>query len=88
MASAGAPTDGMYDVIKTEEQLVQAVGEAVVALWARLPNDLQQLLFEQVAATRGEQMRHELTKLLNDNHSLTSDAPTPFDFPEPDSLGG
>jgi hypothetical protein len=80
----GAPTD----VIKTEEQLVRAVGEAAVALWARLPRDLQQLLFEQVVATRGEQMRPELAKLLHDNHPRTSDAPRPYEFPEPDSLGG
>jgi hypothetical protein len=75
-------------VIKTEEQLVRAVGEAAVALWARLPRDLQQLLFEQVVATRGEQMRHELAKLRHDNHPRTSDAPMPYEFPEPDSLGG
>ena len=84
MASAGSadPRD------KTEEQLIRAVGEAAVALWARLPHDLQQLLVEQVVATRGEQMRHELAKLLHDNHSGTSDAPTPREIPEPDSLGG
>jgi hypothetical protein len=87
MASAGRRLTG-NDVIKTEEQVVQALGEAAVALWARLPHDLQQLLFEQVVATHGEQIRHELAKLLHDNHPRTSDAATPREIPEPDSLGG
>ena len=77
-----------YDVINAEEQLVRAVGEAAVALWARLPRDLQQLLFEQVVATRGEQTRPALAKLLHDIHPRTSDAPTLREVPEPDSLGG
>ena len=59
-----------------------------MALWARLPRDLQQLLFEQVVATRGEQTRPALAKLLHDVHPRTSDAPTLREVPEPDSLGG
>lgn len=73
----------------TEEQLVRALGEAALALWARLPHNLQQLLFEQVVAIRGEPMRHELATFLRDHHPRTSDAPAETrEVPEPDSLGG
>ena len=39
-------------------------------------------------ATRGKQMRHEPAKLPHDSHPGSSDVPMPFEFPEPDSLGG
>jgi hypothetical protein len=73
----------------SEEQLVQALGGTVLALWARLPHNLQQLLFEQVVATRGKPMRHELATFLHDHHPRTSDAPAETrEVLEPDSLGG
>jgi hypothetical protein len=59
------------------------------SLPAHLPHNLQQLLFEQVVAIRGEPMRHELATFLHDQHPRTSDPPTETrEVPEPDSLGG
>jgi hypothetical protein len=73
----------------TEEQLVRELGEAALALWPRLPHNLQQLLFEQVVAIRGEPMRHELATFLHDHRPRTLDVPSETrDVPEPDSLGG
>src|SRR5271167_4049003 len=49
----------------------------------------ESVLFEQVAAIRGETMRHELATFLHDQHPRTSDPPTETrEVPEPDSLGG
>ena len=36
----------------------------------------------------GKQMRYAPTKLPHVSHQQASDVPTPFEFPEPDSLGG
>jgi hypothetical protein len=72
-----------------KEQIVQALGEAALALWPHLPHHTQQLLFEQVVAAIGEPIRHELATFLHDRHPRTSDAPTKArEVPEPGSLGG
>lgn len=38
---------------ETSEHLSHALGEAAVRMWSRLPHDIQQHLFEEVIASRG-----------------------------------
>jgi hypothetical protein len=59
----------------TKEVLSRALGEAVVRLWSRFPQDLQERLFEEAVTSRGESIRHELAVLLHDRHPRTSDGP-------------
>ncbi len=73
----------------TEQQIVRALGEAALTLWARLPHDFQRLLFEQAVSTHGEPMRQELATFLHNHHPRTLDVLAKVrDVPEPDSLGG
>ncbi len=43
-----------------KEKLSRALGEAVVGIWSNLPQDVQHALFEEVAASQGESVRHQL----------------------------
>jgi hypothetical protein len=73
----------------TAEQFIRALGEAVVRVWSRLPQDVQHHLFEQAVSSRGEPIRSPLAIFLHDRHPRTWD---PLGKPryttEPDSLGG
>ena len=53
-------------VHQTSEQLSRALGEAVVKLWSRLPQDIQHALFEEAATRRGEAIRPQLAVFLHD----------------------
>jgi hypothetical protein len=71
-----------------KEQVYRALGEAVVKIWSRLPQDVQHDLFEGAVASQGEAKRQRLAVFLHGQHSRTSDAAKTRAMPEPDSLGG
>lgn len=54
----------------------QILGEAVIDVWAGLPQDVQQKLFEQAVLTRQggneENLRERLAKFLHDHHQRTA----------------
>ena len=73
----------------TAEQLTRPLGEAVIRIWSNLPQDVQNRLFEEAAASLGESLRPQLAIFLHDKHSRTSDPlGNPREMKEPDSLGG
>ena len=74
--------------IEVQEQLSRALGEAVIRIWSNLPQDVQHALFEEVAASKGESVRHQLAIFLHDKHSRTTDSMKARAIMEPDSLGG
>ena len=69
----------------SQDQLTRALGEAVVAMWGRLPSEIQHELFEH--AVHGDAMRQRLAVFLHDRHPRTSDHRL-REVSEPDSLGG
>ena len=71
-----------------KEQVFRALGEAVVAVWSRLPQDIQHDLFEGAVTSQGESSRQQLAVFLHGEHPRTSDAIKSSAMPEPDSLGG
>jgi hypothetical protein len=71
------------------EQLTRALGEAVIRIWSDLPQDVQDRLFKEAVASRGESIRSQLAVFLHDNHERTFDPlGDPREMKEPDSLGG
>jgi hypothetical protein len=73
---------------QSSDQLSRALGEAVVKLWSRLPQDVQHDLFEETAALRGDAIRPQLAVFLHDNHIRTRASIEARAMLEPDSLGG
>jgi hypothetical protein len=69
----------------TQDQLTRALGEAVVAMWGRLPSNIQHDLF--LEAARSDHLRQQLAVFLHERHPRTSDQPF-RGVTEPDSLGG
>lgn len=69
---------------------IEALGDSALALWPKLPNDIQRALFEQVVAQRGEQCRHDLATFLHNHHPRTADVMEKHlrQMSEPDSIGG
>ncbi len=72
----------------TEQLIFGALGQAVVKSWSRLPQSVQQDLFEEAVTTHGEPMRQQLAVFLHDKHARTADAMKAQALREPDSLGG
>lgn len=72
----------------TETALCGALGEAVVKFWSRLPQSVQQGLFNHAVTLHGEPMRQPLAVFLHHHHSRTVDALKAYAMREPDSLGG
>jgi hypothetical protein len=71
------------------EQLVSALGHAVVRLWSNLPKEVQHDLFEEAVKSHGESIRPQLAVFLHDKHPRTWDPlGKPREMTEPDSLGG
>ena len=71
------------------ERLTRALGEAVIRIWSDLPQDVQDRLFKEAVASRGETIRPQLAVFLHDKHQRTSDPlGDPREMKEPDSLGG
>jgi hypothetical protein len=74
---------------ETADQLIRALGEAVVRIWSNLPQDVQHHLFEEAITLKGEAIRPQLAVYLHDKHRRTSDPlGKPREMIEPDSLGG
>jgi hypothetical protein len=73
---------------ENKELIILALGEAVVRNWSKLPQAVQQYLFEEAVVSQGESMRQQLAVFLHDKHSRTSDSIKAHAVPEPDSLGG
>jgi hypothetical protein len=62
----------------SDEQFALVLGAAVVRAWGRLPQEIQQVLFEEavVAGHRGERdesLREQLAVYLHDRHPRTQD---------------
>jgi hypothetical protein len=70
-------------------ELITALGQAVAAVWGKLPAEVQQALFEAAIGSAGEGSREKLAIYLHDRHPRTSPTDKPGrEVPEPDSLGG
>ena len=70
-------------------ELITALGQAVAAVWGKLPAEVQQALFEAAIGSAGEGSREKLAIYLHDRHPRTSPSDKPGrEVPEPDSLGG
>ena len=71
------------------DKLKSALGEAVAAVWGKLPVEVQEALFEAAIKSAGEGSRVKLASYLHGLHprSPSSDKPG-REVPEPDSLGG
>ena len=71
------------------DDLTTALGEAVVAVWGKLPAEVQQAVFEAAIESAGEGHREKLAIYLHDRNPRTSPSGKPGrEVPEPDSLGG
>jgi hypothetical protein len=71
------------------DKLITALGEAVAAVWGKLPGEVQQALFEAAIGSTGEGSRERLAMYLHDRHPRTQLSDKPGrEVPEPDSFGG
>ena len=57
-------------------RFAQVVGSGVLRLWAKLPRDIQERLFEE-AVGDDEALRHSLALYLHDRHPRTVHPPKP-----------
>jgi hypothetical protein len=73
---------------ETSERLCRALGEAVVRMWGRLPQDLQERLFRDAARSEATVIRPQLAMFLHDKHPRTCAARQARAMLEPDCLGG
>lgn len=73
---------------QVSEQMSRALGEAVVKLWSRLPQDIQHDLFEEAARLGASEIRPQLAVFLHGQHTRTRAANEARAMVEPDSLGG
>ena len=73
---------------ETIERLSRALAKAVARCWSRLPQDVQQDLFESAVTSEGERIRLQLAIFLHSKHSRTVEAVQERAVSEPDSLGG
>jgi hypothetical protein len=58
------------------DRFALALGQAVIGAWARLPQEVQELLFEQAVRAghrdeRDESLREQLAAFLHDQHPRT-----------------
>ena len=61
---------------ETDSRYAMALGQAVIKAWGELPQDIQQLLFEEAVVAghhseRDESMREQLAVFLHDRHPRT-----------------
>ena len=73
---------------ETQDQVIGALGRAIVKLWSQLPHDIQQHLFEEAVGSEGKAVRQQVAVFLHHQHPRTSDSVKARAMPEPDSLGG
>jgi hypothetical protein len=61
---------------RDREWVSHVLGEAVIEVWAGLPQDVQQKLFEQAVLARPggneENLRERLARFLHDHHQRTA----------------
>jgi hypothetical protein len=57
-------------------RFAQAIGHSALRIWADLPRDIQECLFED-AAGADEVLRHQLALYLHDHHPCTAHPPKP-----------
>jgi hypothetical protein len=57
-------------------RFAQVIGDSALRLWAELPRDIQERLFED-AAGADEVLRHQLALYLHDHHPRTAHPPKP-----------
>jgi hypothetical protein len=62
------PTSGV-----PEDQVIRALGKAVIRTWSNLPQDVQNLLFQKAVTSQGEAIRSQLAVFLHDKHPRTAD---------------
>ena len=74
--------------LENSRQFSDALGDAVVRMWGRLPHDIQQKIFEEALTPLGDSMRSQLAVFLHGQHPRTSAAIASRAMTEPDSLGG
>ena len=72
----------------TTELFTQALGDAVVRTWSRLPQEVQQQLFEEALTSEWQGMRSQLAVFLHGKHARTATGIAARAMVEPDSLGG
>jgi hypothetical protein len=73
---------------ETAEEFERALGQAVVRNWSRLPEKVQEHLFEEAVTSQGEAMRSQLAVYLHDKHAAAVVEALEIEMQEPDSLGG
>jgi hypothetical protein len=71
----------MSDGIQTGNEFARALGAAIVHLWAELPSNVQEKLFEHAVVARhrserDESLRECLARFLHDRHKRTQAAQT------------
>jgi hypothetical protein len=73
---------------ETSDLFSQALGDAVVRVWGRLPQPIQHQLFEEALTSEWAGMRSQLAMFLHQKHARTSAGVAARAMIEPDSLGG
>lgn len=71
-----------------QEDLTNALGRAVTAVWGDLPVNVQHDLFDTAVRLSGSAAREPLAALLHSVHPRTAEGEKSRAVPEPDSLGG
>jgi hypothetical protein len=66
---------------ETVDEMTAALGEAVVECWARLPHDVQQMLFEATASDENG-FRGALALFLHHHNPRTADGDTTAPLPD------
>ena len=70
-------------------ELMTALGQAVAAVWGKLPAEVQQALFEAAIGSAGEGSREKLAIYLHGRQAgIVPSDKLGREVPEPDSLGG
>jgi hypothetical protein len=70
------------------DKIARALGQGLAQCWSRLPQELQQDIFEATVKLEGEAIRHQLALYLHGKHARTVQSLQARATPEPDSLGG
>jgi hypothetical protein len=55
------------------KEMTEALGNAALACWGQLPQEIQQLLFESAAGNADEGFRSSLALYLHEHHPRTAD---------------
>ena len=66
----------MPDQRDADSRFAQVLGQAVIHVWAELPQDVQKQIFEHAVVTghkseRDESLREQLAQYLHDHHKRT-----------------